>query len=194
MAIEPIRTVHTPAKAVYFTVWDDQIPPNVFDFDDSTFKPLATPAETPFAEAQESADMAGDLSMYVAQLNLMLINPSDLERRFTVQTLEQMGAAPNLITDVFIGSAELVIVAGVHADTKVTLQPGAFDDIDISDPGPPADHDTLPKLIVAIWRAMWKKQTMDREEWLRFADDGTTVNGRAGVSYDGAKQTQGDFQ
>jgi len=194
MALEPLRVIHTPGKNVYFTVWDDQIPANVFDFNDNTFKPLATPPVTPFLAATEQTAMAGNLSGYLASLNLSLINPGDTEKRFQVQSLERVGGSPNLTTDTFLGSGELVVVSGVHADTKVTLQPTAFDDIDVSDPGAPANHTTLPKMIVAIWRALWRKQTMDRESYKRFADDGTTVNGTAGVSYDGVTQIQGDFE
>jgi hypothetical protein len=192
MSIETLRTTHTPARILYFTVWDDSFPPKVFDFNDSTFKPLSSPPTTPYLPATESTDMGGNLSVYIAQLDLELLNPSATEMRFQVQSLERKGAAPNLLTDSFTGGGELIVVEGVHSDTKVTLQPGAFDDIPVDDPGPPANHTTLDRMIVAIWRALYKMQTMNKEEYKRYADNGD-VNATAGVSYDGETQTQGHF-
>jgi hypothetical protein len=85
-------------------------------------------------------------------------------------------------------------VLGTVADkTGYSLAAAGLDAISVADPGAPANHTTLAKMIVALWRAVWKKSTMTATQEKRFANDGTTVNATAALSDDLTTQTRGDF-
>jgi hypothetical protein len=68
--------------------------------------------------------------------------------------------------------------------TGYKLAADGLNSIPIADPGSPASHDTFPKMVVAIYRALWKKSSLDGPAGLerRYADDGTTVNAKAALT------------
>jgi len=68
-----------------------------------------------------------------------------------------------------------------------------LDAIAVTDPGAASNHTTLAKMLVAVWRALWCKETMTTAQWKRFANDGTSVNSTSTVSDDGTVQTRGSF-
>jgi hypothetical protein len=75
----------------------------------------------------------------------------------------------------------------------VALTAAGLDAVSVADPGAPANHTTLAKMLVAVWRALWKKETLTATQQKRYADNGTTVNATAAVADDLTTQTRGDF-
>jgi hypothetical protein len=75
----------------------------------------------------------------------------------------------------------------------VALTAAGLDAISVADPGAPANHTTLAKMLVAVWRALWKKETLTATQQKRYADNGTTVNATAAVADDLTTQSRGDF-
>jgi hypothetical protein len=84
-------------------------------------------------------------------------------------------------------------VSTVSDKTGYSLAATGLDSIAVTDPGAPASHTSIPKMIVAIWRALWKKETLTSTELKRYADNGTTVNATSAVSDNGSEQTKGSF-
>ena len=77
-------------------------------------------------------------------------------------------------------------------DLKTT---GALlDTISVTDPGVQSGHTTLSKMLVAIWRSIFRKKTLIATAAKFYADDGTTVNNKNTVSDDGTTQTWGAMQ
>lgn len=81
----------------------------------------------------------------------------------------------------------------ITAASGVALSAAGLDSIAVTDPGAPASHTTLAKMLVAVWRALWKKDTLTATQWKRYADDGSTVNATSTVSDDNTTQTRGSF-
>jgi hypothetical protein len=70
------------------------------------------------------------------------------------------------------------------------LAPTGLDAISVADPGGVAGMNTLPKLIVALWRRQFKKTSLDASSGLQtFGDDGLTVNTAQTLTDDGTTQT-----
>lgn len=79
--------------------------------------------------------------------------------------------------------------------TGYSLAANGLDSISVGDPGGIANHNTVPKLIVAIWRRLFKKTTLvnvtsTSGNLKTFADDGVTANTTQAVSDAGGQQTQ----
>lgn len=77
--------------------------------------------------------------------------------------------------------------------TGYSLAPSGLDEISVADPGPASAHATLPMMLVATWRSLWKRSTQTVTTWKRYADDGVTVNSSSPISDDGTTQTIGNF-
>lgn len=73
----------------------------------------------------------------------------------------------------------------------VKLAPDGLDAISAADPGPASNMNTLPKMIVAIWRSFYRKSELDATSIKRFADNGSTVNTTQSYSDDGVTQKIG---
>lgn len=70
------------------------------------------------------------------------------------------------------------------------LAPTGLDAISVADPGGVAGMNTLPKLIVALWRRQFKKTSLGVSSGLQtFGDDGLTVNTAQTLTDDGTTQT-----
>lgn len=92
------------------------------------------------------------------------------------------------------GSTTILAAGSINKETmegKVALTSTGLDAIAITDPGAPAAHTSLPKMIVALWRTVFKKVTETSTELKHYADDGSTVNATATVSDDGTTKTKG---
>lgn len=111
------------------------------------------------------------------------------------------GFAAGTDVDVVItaGTVDSVSVVGESVGSfsiqnrTVDLAATGMDAIAVTDPGAPASMTTIPKMIVALWRMLFKKSTMSSTEFKLFADDGTTVNATSTVSDTGTLQTKGPF-
>lgn len=112
-------------------------------------------------------------NVYLGQVNNSSASPPDQERQF------QYGGS----------QGDLSVTAAGY----VTLAAAGLDQISVSDPGAPAGQTTLAKMLVGVWRALWKKQTMTATQAKRYADDGSTVNATSTVSDDGTTQTVGTY-
>ncbi len=104
-------------------------------------------------------------------------------------------AAANIPADVDGIKADYARRTGDYLSDKAgfSLSATGLDAIAVTDPGAPANHTTLAKMIVAIWRTLWKKETMTATQYKRFADNGSTINAAAIISDDGTTQTKGNF-
>jgi hypothetical protein len=89
--------------------------------------------------------------------------------------------------------ATLASRTNITAASGVALSATGLDAIAVTDPGAPASQTTLAKMIVGIWRRLYKKATLTATTWTLFKDDGTTPNSSSTVSDDGTTQTQGPF-
>jgi hypothetical protein len=84
-------------------------------------------------------------------------------------------------------------VAAFPSKAGYALAANGLDSIAITDPGPVATHTTFARIIVATYRALWRKATQTNSVWTRYADDGITVNSTSSLSDDGVTQTIGTF-
>ncbi len=104
----------------------------------------------------------------------------------------------------YVGSSKVATVSGnwttnpdatttfaILPETVVILGSDGLDQISVADPGAPSAMTSLPKMMVAIWRSIFKKSTLTTTQLKNFADDGSTVNATATVSDDGTTQTKG---
>ena len=96
----------------------------------------------------------------------------------------------------FYENGETVILAAgsinpAITEGKVTLTASGLDSIAVTDPGAPAAHTTLPKMIIALWRTVFKKITETSTELKHYADDGTEINATADLTDDGVTKTKG---
>lgn len=82
-------------------------------------------------------------------------------------------------------------VSTVTDKTGYSLAATGLDAIPIADPGGVANHNTFTKMMIAVYRYLYKKRTLTATQLKTYADDGTTVNTTQGVSDDGTTQTQG---
>lgn len=73
----------------------------------------------------------------------------------------------------------------------VRLAADGLDAISTADPGPAANMNTLSKMIVALWRAFYRKSEVSATALTRFADDGTTPNTTQTYADDGTTQKIG---
>ena len=96
----------------------------------------------------------------------------------------------------FYENGETVILAAgcinpVTTEGKVTLTATGLDSIAVTDPGAPASHTTLPKMLVALWRTVFSKVTETSTELKWYDDAGTGVNATSTLSDDGTTKTKG---
>lgn len=73
----------------------------------------------------------------------------------------------------------------------VKLAADGLDAIAVTDPGAPTNANTLPKMIVALWRSFYRKKTLGGGTLKHYADDGTTVTATQVYADDGTTQTVG---
>jgi len=106
-------------------------------------------------------------------------------------TVTLSGTTVKTATDVetIVGTSGVVVAAA--SKTGYALSATGLDAIAVTDPGAPASHSSIPKMVVALWRHHYKKTTLTATQLKHFADDGTTVNATATVSDDGTTQTKG---
>jgi hypothetical protein len=88
-------------------------------------------------------------------------------------------------------AANVVQLNGVPVTSSLPahLVPTGLDAIAVSDPGGVANMNTLPKLVVALWRRFYKKTTQDAAAFTTYADNGTTVNTTQTTTDNGTIQT-----
>lgn len=84
-----------------------------------------------------------------------------------------------------------VTVGSNNDKTGYSLAASGLDAIAITDPGNVANINSLPKMIVALYRYWYKTSSMTASSIKLFADDDTTVNNTMAVSDDGTTQTKG---
>jgi hypothetical protein len=96
-----------------------------------------------------------------------------------------LGAAPNpLIAGRLDANAQ-----AVGDKTGYSLAPSGLDAIAVTDPGAPANHTTLPRMLVALWRRAFQKTRLSPTQFQMFANDGTTVTSTQAVVNDGTNFT-----
>ncbi len=85
----------------------------------------------------------------------------------------------------------LTVSAGGVADSTIVAT--GLDAISVADPGSPSSMTTLAKMLVAIWRSIFKKKTLTATQGKFYDDAGTGVNATSSVSDDGTTQTWGSM-
>src|SRR5262249_45415509 len=85
------------------------------------------------------------------------------------------------------------VVAGLTVADKAgfKLAPDGLDAIAVADPGAPANHTTIARMLVAIRTAIVRKPTITATQLRMDADDGATVNCTQAVADDGTPQWRG---
>jgi hypothetical protein len=77
------------------------------------------------------------------------------------------------------------------SNVPASLVATGLNNIPVTDPGPPANHTTLAKQIVAIYRRHYGKVTLTSTSLKTYKDDGVTVNSSQSMSDDGITESQG---
>ena len=122
------------------------------------------------------------------------ISPEDKEMVTGINTaiaaLNNLSAAQvNAECDTALSDVYLHSVA--DSDGRVVLRSTGLDQIAVTDPGGVSSMTTLAKMVVAIWRDIYKKKTVTSSEAKRYADNGTDVNTTETLSDDGTTLTKG---
>jgi hypothetical protein len=92
------------------------------------------------------------------------------------------------------GQTTILAAGAINPETtegKVSLTATGLDAIAVTDPGAPALHTTIPKMLVALWRTVFKKVTETSTQLKLYADNGTDINATATLSDDGTTKTKG---
>jgi len=123
-----------------------------------------------------------------------VISPEDKEMVTGINTaiaaLNNLSAAQvNAECDTALSDVYLHSVA--DSDGRVVLRSTGLDQIAVTDPGGVSSMTTLAKMVVAIWRDIYKKKTVTSSEAKRYADNGTDVNTTETLSDDGTTLTKG---
>lgn len=130
-------------------------------------------------DGSESTVSGGEVSESVsAPANFNVVAPSGFIGRYTLSVTNNGSTA----------TASGVLTA----QTPVTLTSSGLSNISVADPGAIANMTTLDKLIVAIYRRLYKKVAKTPTSITMIADDGETVNATQAITDNGAgTQTQG---
>lgn len=171
----------------------------------------ATEVTTPTARGVYLYRLTGaDLNTYDYVGTFVTAGTADLKHVPALWSRFSESLVGSQIPDATAGAAGGLFIAGSNAATTVNitgslsgsvgsvtagvaLSATGLDAIAVTDPGAPASHTTLAKMLVAVWRFLFKKQTLTSTQQKFFADDGTTANGTATVSDDLTTQTRGAF-
>ncbi len=121
----------------------------------------------------------------------------------TAQTITTQPTAPNvnttstLVTDIWTATSRTLssfgfnVTVGSNSDkTGYKLAADGLDAISVADPGVIANHTTLSKMIVALWRYYYKKTAATANQLKTYANDNTTVNVTMALTNDGTTQTK----
>jgi hypothetical protein len=91
-----------------------------------------------------------------------------------------------------VPSVAAAVTVGTNNDKAgYSLAATGLDSISVADPGGVAGMTTFPKMMVAVWRRLFRKSTQTATQLKTYADDGATVNTTQALADDGTTQTQG---
>jgi hypothetical protein len=172
------------AAAIATAVWQDLLAGADFGTNSSIGKLLATyttpPTISQITTGVWTDTTSSDFSAAGSPGHAVLTN---LDTNIGSRSTFAGGAVASVIAPVTVGS---------NSDkTGYSLAPTGLDSIAVTDPGAPALQTTLPKMLVALWRSVFRKHTFTATQSKMYADDGSTVNSTATVSDDGTTQTVG---
>lgn len=91
------------------------------------------------------------------------------------------------------GQTTILAAGAINPETtegKVSLTATGLDAIAVTDPGAPAAHTSLPKMIVALWRTVYK-EVWETATALTWRKDDSSVNATATLSDDGTTKKKG---
>lgn len=102
------------------------------------------------------------------------------------------GAVPATVTGTI--AANLIQVDGQPLSSSggavpATLVPSGLDAIGVGDPGGVAQMNSLPRMVVALWRRFYKKTTQDAGSFRTYGDDGSVANTVQATTDNGTVQT-----
>lgn len=113
-------------------------------------------------------------------------------------SIPNVNTTNDLITKIWTASARSLtsfgfqVVVGTNYDKMgYQLAPNGLDAITVNDPGPVSTTNTLPKMIIALWRYFYKRTTATLNQLRTYKDDEITVNTTMPLSNDGTTQTKG---
>lgn len=111
---------YTASATVFFRLFNSS--GQAFDFDDNTFKALAS-CTTPYVAATERADMGGtSKSCYQASINLANVNDTGAIGRYTLKAYEQAGGSPADSDAAISGGLALTVQFGELGEREVVAQ------------------------------------------------------------------------
>jgi hypothetical protein len=98
----------------------------------------------------------------------------------------------------YAGGAVASVTAPVSVGTITDksgyiLAPTGLDQISVADPGAAATMNTLPKMIVGLWRWFYRLTTMTKTQMNTYADNNVTINSSGSLNDDGTTQTKGSM-
>ena len=111
---------YTASATVFFRLFNST--GQAFDFDDNTFKALAS-CTTPYVAATERADMGGTgKSCYQASVNLANVNDTGAIGRYTLRAYEQAGGSPADSDAAISGGLALTVQFGELGEREIVAQ------------------------------------------------------------------------